>query len=294
MDPDRLTSFFGSPDLITENVITRGLICIVVLVAGYRIVGILPKFIDQALGTSMAGSASGSGFGKFAAGLVGGAIGFGSGLVTGIAGGAGVLGTAGNMLSGAVGGYQSGGKGKNVADFFRNQSANAQANRDRAARINAAGGGLAYARGRAEGALGITAAQNAKAARYEREQKAYEAVDAARIAEIENQKGENGLAYGKSADDYVNRQMEQVYNNDKQMQIYALEEQKIRNSNMTSEKKYSELANLNARKEARKAKLDAGLDVNGQRQFGRADYQKSWNNAYSGAMVVQYKVQIEH
>lgn len=42
---------------------------------------------------------------------------------------------------------------------------------------------------------------------------------------------------------------------------------------MTSEKKYSELANLNARKEARKAKLDAGLDVNGQRQFGRADYQ---------------------
>lgn len=283
MDPDRLTSFFGSPDLITENVITRGLICIVVLVAGYRIVGILPKFIDQALGTSMAGSASGSGFGKFAAGLVGGAIGFGSGLVTGIAGGAGVLGTAGNMLSGAVGGYQSGGKGKNVADFFRNQSANAQANRDRAARINAAGGGLAYARGRAEGALGITAAQNAKAARYEREQKAYEAVDAARIAEIENQKGENGLAYGKSADDYVNRQMEQVYNNDKQMQIYALEEQKIRNSNMTSEKKYSELANLNARKEARKAKLDAGLDVNGQRQFGRADYQKSWNNAYSGA-----------
>lgn len=75
------------------------------------------------------------------------------------------------MLSGAVGGYQSGGKGKNVADFFRNQSANAQANRDRAARINAAGGGLAYARGRAEGALGITAAQNAKAARYEREQK---------------------------------------------------------------------------------------------------------------------------
>lgn len=278
-----MEDFFGNPEMISENVITRGLICVVVLVAGYKVVGILPKFIDQALGTNMAGSASGSGFGKFAAGLVGGAIGLGTGLAAGISGGAGVLGTAGNMLSGAVGGAQSGAKGKNVADFFKNQAANNQANRDRAARISAAGGGLAYARGRAEGALGITAAQNAKAAKYEREQKAYEAVDAARIAEIENQKGENGLAYGKSADDYVNRQMEQVYNNDKQMQIYALEEQKIRNSSMTSEKKYSELANLNARKEARKAKLDAGLEVNGQRQLGRADYQKSWNNAYSSA-----------
>ena len=29
--------------------------------------------------------------------------------------------------------------------------------------------------------------------------------------------------------------------------------------------------------------LLCGLDVNGQKQFGRADYQKSWNNAYSGA-----------
>lgn len=228
MDPDRLTSFFGNPDLITENVITRGLICVVVLVAGYRVVGILPKFIDQALGTSMADSASGSGFGKFAAGLVGGAIGFGSGLATGIAGGAGVLGTAGNMLSGAVGGYQAGGRGQGVADFFRNQATNTQANRDRAARINAQGGGLRYAGARLEGALGITAAQNARAARYERQQQAYEAVDAARIAEIEKQKGQNGIAYGNNVDDYVDRQMDYVYNNDAEMQRIALAEEQMR------------------------------------------------------------------
>lgn len=117
MQDGALTSFFGNASMITENVLTRGLICVVVLVSGYRLVGILPKFIDQALGTNMAGSASGSGFGKFAAGLVGGAIGLGTGLVTGITGGAGILGTAGNMVSGAVGGYQSGSKGKNVADF---------------------------------------------------------------------------------------------------------------------------------------------------------------------------------
>lgn len=123
MDPDRLTSFFGNPDLITENVITRGLICVVVLVAGYRLVGILPKFIDQALGTNMAGSASGSGFGKFAAGLVGGAIGAASGLAIGAATG-GLGGALTGFVSGGVGGFQEGGKGKNIADFFKGQAGN--------------------------------------------------------------------------------------------------------------------------------------------------------------------------
>ena len=228
MQDGALTSFFGNASMITENVLTRGLICVVVLVSGYRLVGILPKFIDQALGTNMAGSASGSGFGKFAAGLVGGAIGLGTGLVTGITGGAGILGTAGNMVSGAVGGYQSGSKGKNVADFFRNQSANTQANRDRAARINAQGGGLRYAGARMEGALGIHKNQEAKAKRYENQQKAYEAVDQARIAAIEKQKGQNGIAYGNNVDDYVDRQMEYVYNNDAEIQRIALAEEQTR------------------------------------------------------------------
>lgn len=275
MDPDRLTSFFGNPDLITENVITRGLICVVVLVAGYRLVGILPKFIDQALGTSMAGSASGSGFGKFAAGLVGGAIGFGSGLAAGIAGGAGVLGTAGNMISGAVGGAQSGAKGKNVADFFRNQSANTQANRDRAARINAQGGGLRYAGARLEGALGITAAQNARAARYERQQKAYEAVDQARIAEIEKQKDNNGIAYGNNVDDYVNRNMEQVYANDSTLMNCDLQEKNIRDNKMYStNQKVAALQKINEIRERRRN------DLRTDREQG---FRNEWNGAYQRA-----------
>lgn len=226
MDPDRLTSFFGSPDLITENVITRGLICIVVLVAGYRIVGILPKFIDQALGTSMAGSASGSGFGKFAAGLVGGAIGFGSGLVTGIAGGAGVLGTAGNMLSGAVGGYQSGGKGKNVADFFRNQSANTQANRDRAARIARQGGGLAYAGSRIENALGIPQAQAARAQRQSDTATALENMMTQRTNVLANL-SDGSIKYGSSADDYASRKIE----NDTTVQSARLQYERTKDIN---------------------------------------------------------------
>lgn len=274
MQDGALTSFFGNASMITENVLTRGLICVIVLVAGYRVVGILPKFIDQALGTNMAGSASGSGFGKFAAGLVGGAIGFGSGLAAGISGGAGVLGTAGNMLSGAVGGFRQGGKGKNVADFFKNQAANNQANRDRAARINAQGGGLRYAGARLEGALGITAAQNARAARFEREQKAYEAVDQARIAEIEKQKDNNGIAYGNNVDDYVNRNMEQVYANDHQMQVYNMQEEAIRKSSGSEQTKASQIIALNELRNERKQTL---------RNDREQGFRSNWEGAYQRA-----------
>ena len=206
-----ITVYFNNTQYINENVLTRGLICIVVLVAGYRLVGILPKFIDQALGTNMAGSASGGGFGKFAAGLVGGAIGLGTGLAAGVAGGAGFFGTAGNMLSGAVGGYQAGGKGKNVADFFKNQSANTQASRDRAARIARQGGGLAYAGSRIENALGIPQAQAARAQRQSDTATALDNMMNARMAaisEIKDGVGPDAIKFGSSADDYASRKIE--------------------------------------------------------------------------------------
>lgn len=275
MQDGALTSFFGNASMITENVLTRGLICVIVLVAGYRLVGILPKFIDQALGTNMAGSASGSGFGKFAAGLVGGAIGLGTGLVTGITGGAGILGTAGNMVSGAVGGYQSGSKGKNVADFFKNQSANTQASRDRAARINAQGGGLRYAGARMEGALGIHKNQEAKAKRYENQQKAYEAVDQARIAAIEKQKGQNGIAYGNNVDDYVDRQMDRVYANDSTLMGYDIYEKNVRdNKNISEAEKVTAIQHINTERENRRNELKAS------REQG---FRNAWQGAYQRA-----------
>ena len=275
MQDGALTSFFGNASMITENVLTRGLICVIVLVAGYRLVGILPKFIDQALGTNMAGSASGSGFGKFAAGLVGGAIGLGTGLVTGITGGAGILGTAGNMVSGAVGGYQSGSKGKNVADFFKNQSANTQASRDRAARINAQGGGLRYAGARMEGALGIHKNQEAKAKRYENQQKAYEAVDQARIAAIEKQKGQNGIAYGNNVDDYVDKQMNRVYANDSTLMSYDIYEKNVRdNKNITEAEKVTALQNINTERENRRNEL---------KESREQGFRNAWNGAYQRA-----------
>lgn len=204
----KIDKIFSGVSMLNEGFLTRGLVCIIVLVAGYRVIGILPKFIDQALGTKMAGSAGGGGFGKFAAGLVGGAIGLGTGLAAGVAGGAGFLGTAGNMLSGAVGGYQAGGKGKNVADFFKNQAANTQASRERAARIARQGGGLAYAGSRIENALGIPQAQAARAQRQNDTATALDNMMNARMAAIAEEKGVNGIKYGSSVDSYVNERLE--------------------------------------------------------------------------------------
>lgn len=203
----KIDEIFSGVTMLNEGFLTKGLVCIIVLVAGYRVIGILPKFIDQALGTKMAGSASGGGFGKFAAGLVGGAIGLGTGLAAGVAGGAGFLGTAGNMLSGAVGGYQSGGKGKNVADFFKNQAANTQASRDRAARIARQGGGLAYAGSRIENALGIPQAQAARAQRQSDTATALENMMTQRTNVLANL-SDGSIKYGSSADDYASRKIE--------------------------------------------------------------------------------------
>lgn len=203
----KIDKIFSGVSMLNEGFLTRGLVCIIVLVAGYRVIGILPKFIDQALGTKMAGSAGGGGFGKFAAGLVGGAIGLGTGLAAGVAGGAGFFGTAGNMLSGAVGGYQAGGKGKNVADFFKNQAANTQASRERAARIARQGGGLAYAGSRIENALGIPQAQAARAQRQSDTATALDNMMNARMAAIADLDDGN-IKYGSSVDSYVSERLE--------------------------------------------------------------------------------------
>lgn len=119
----KIEAIFSDVSMLNNGFLTKGLVCIIVLVAGYRVIGILPKFIDQALGTKMAGSASGGGFGKFAAGLLGGAIGAASGLAIGAATG-GLGGALTGFVSGGVGGFQEGGKGKNIADFFKGQAGN--------------------------------------------------------------------------------------------------------------------------------------------------------------------------
>lgn len=200
-----ITSYFGDVASIQESLITRGLICIIVLVAGYKVIGILPKFIDEALGTKLDSSAGGGGFGKFAAGLVGGAIGLGSGLATGIFGGAGIGGTLANMVGGAVGGAQSGMKGKNVADFFKNQSANNQANKNRAQNIASRGGAGNIIRGGAESVLGVGLRQDSRIAKLDEQSGLLEAYNEAATAATKDNKlsdlmGDGGM----SNDDVIN------------------------------------------------------------------------------------------
>lgn len=210
-----ITSYFGDVASIQESVITRGLICIIVLVAGYKVIGILPKFIDEALGTKMASSAGGGGFGKFAAGLIGGAIGgavgLGSGFATGIAGGAGFTGTIANMVGGAAGGVRSGIKGKNIADFFKNQSANSQANRDRAQRFARQGGGLRMLGHNIESGLGIPQRRAMQAQKNTDTATALDNMMNARMAaisEVKDGNDDNAIKFGSSADEYASKKIE--------------------------------------------------------------------------------------
>lgn len=210
-----ITSYFGDVASIQESVITRGLICIIVLVAGYKVIGILPKFIDEALGTKMASSAGGGGFGKFAAGLIGGAIGgavgLGSGLATGIAGGAGFTGTIANMVGGAAGGVRSGIKGKNIAEYFRNQSANSQANRDRAQRFARQGGGLRMLGHNIEKGLGIPQRRAMQAQKNTDTATALDNMMNARMAaisEVKDGNDDNAIKFGSSADEYASKKIE--------------------------------------------------------------------------------------
>lgn len=210
-----ITSYFGDVASIQESVITRGLICIIVLVAGYKVIGILPKFIDEALGTKMASSAGGGGFGKFAAGLIGGAIGgavgLGSGLATGIAGGAGFTGTIANMVGGAAGGVRSGIKGKNIAEYFKNQSANSQANRDRAQRFARQGGGLRMLGHNIESGLGIPQRRAMQAQKNTDTATALDNMMNARMAaisEVKDGNDDNAIKFGSSADEYASKKIE--------------------------------------------------------------------------------------
>lgn len=210
-----ITSYFGDVASIQESLITRGLICIIVLVAGYKVIGILPKFIDEALGTKMASSAGGGGFGKFAAGLIGGAIGgavgLGSGLATGIAGGAGFTGTIANMVGGAAGGVRSGIKGKNIAEYFKNQSANSQANRDRAQRFARQGGGLRMLGHNIESGLGIPQRRAMQAQKNTDTATALDNMMNARMAaisEVKDGNDDNAIKFGSSADEYASKKIE--------------------------------------------------------------------------------------
>lgn len=116
-----IKAFFHSADDAASG-LTQGLLIIIVVVAAFKFVNDLPKFLEDSLGMKISGD--GIGFGSFLKTLAGGAVGF--------AGGAIASGVSGNgfgraMFDGAkgmIGGANAGNKSQGVADYFKKQANN--------------------------------------------------------------------------------------------------------------------------------------------------------------------------
>ena len=188
---------------------TRYIVLLIVIFAAYRFAQLLPKFIDGIFGHSLSENNS-KGFGKVLGGIAGFGLGSIGGLITGAVGGAGVAGTLGNMISGGIGGANAGRRGDNISSFFKNQVANTQSNRERAGRIAAQGGGLRYAGSRLEHMVGLDRNADAREQLYENRVNAYDALDKAKLDEIENAEGYKGIKYGRDEDAYVENSLNKI------------------------------------------------------------------------------------
>ena len=171
--------FFGN--LPAENGFANFLITAVVVVAAFKFVGDIPKFIDEVLGTHMGGDGKKEGFGKFLGGIIGGGVGAVAGLVggaaAGINAGAGALGIFGNAIAGAGSGAAGGFKGNSVADKIKNLKTANAGNYTRAQNIAAAGGLGNVISGTARNVVGQGKRLDTKITKYEKANKAIDAYD---------------------------------------------------------------------------------------------------------------------
>lgn len=103
---------------------TEGLLIIIVIVAAFKFVNDLPKFLEESLGVKIKGD--GVGFGSFLKTLAGGAIGLGTGIAASAMGGNGVGRSLMDGARGMVNGAQAGNKSQGIADFFKKQAANTE------------------------------------------------------------------------------------------------------------------------------------------------------------------------
>ena len=198
--------FFGN--LTAENGFTNFLIKAIVVIAAYKFAGDIPKFIDEVLGTHMAGDGKKEGFGKFLGGLIGGGVGAVAGLVGGAAAGvnagAGALGIVGNALTGAATGASGGFKGNNVADKIKNLKTANAGNYTRAQNIAAAGGLGNVVSGAARNVVGQGKRFDTQIGKYDKATKAIEAYDKGTAALLK-QKGVTAAKYGMAGSSNVIR-----------------------------------------------------------------------------------------
>ncbi|MBR4178925.1 MAG: hypothetical protein IKR57_06230 [Bacilli bacterium] len=129
----------------TGNTWMNMLLAVIVIWAGFKFLSEAPAFIESIIGMKLGGDDKTS-FGQFLGGVIGGAVGGIAGLSTG---------TLAGTISGFAGGISSGAKGKSVAEWFKNQSANSANAKNVGANARMAGGSLAYGASKVGGFLGI-------------------------------------------------------------------------------------------------------------------------------------------
>lgn len=214
--------FFGTSTFSgNDSFITKGLLTIIICVAGIKFTTEMPKIIDNLLGTHMADSKGG--FGSFIGGLVGSAIGGATALGETIAGGGGIGTGLANMVSGQVRGFQAGAKGNNISEKIKNISgANAKTKGNVADMISRGGFG-AVAGGAIGTAVGMKTSQDRQMEKYDKQTAALDRFDAAQKEAIADQKmgttmtgaektkysqGYNDIKFGTDKDAYVDKMME--------------------------------------------------------------------------------------
>lgn len=215
-----IEEFLGTT--VEDTGITKVLILCLVVVAGYKFAGDIPKFLNEALGTKF--DFGEPKFGSFMSGVIGGTIGATTGLAAGIATGAGFAGTVGNMALGASSGATGMQKGKSISDKIKSVGATYKGNIEKGSAIARQGGGFAYLGQSVEQRLGVPQFQKAEAQKQSDNAKALDNMMAARSSTlsgikhsvtdsaghvIQDSSGKDiQFKYGDSADSYASQMLE--------------------------------------------------------------------------------------
>lgn len=212
--------FFGEITESGEGLMTRILLTIIVIVAGYKFALELPKFLDSILNTHM-GDGKHDGFGKFMTGALGATVGAVAGVAT--SKGTGFAGGLANMAAGAVTGASAGARGNGIAERIKNINGSVHKDTERAQGWVRQGGFKNAAANKYYNAIGTARRQDNKMYKYDQQAAALKAFEDAQKEEIKDDKistkeiegaglkkenytsGFDTISYGMDKDSFVDK-----------------------------------------------------------------------------------------
>ena len=221
-----LDTYFNTTLSLSDNLLTKGLLIVVVIYAGYKFVLEAPKLIDSIFKTNLSGSKGDAGFGGVIGGaLLGGVTGLATGVVGGYRSGAGVgVGNkiggalAGGITGAATGGWTGATKGNTIADKFKNMKTVNDASTKRSADWNAKGGFGNVFVGGLNDISGRTKYQDRKMEAYAREEEKIKALEKAQIDAIKKDnvsRADMEAAFGQGSQVYHNGAEQITYGEDR-------------------------------------------------------------------------------